>query len=415
MERVILHCDLNSFYASVELLSHPELRHLPVAVCGDPESRHGIILAKNEPAKAFGVKTAETIWQARRKCPELVLLPAHHEKYREYSRRINRMYQDYTDLVEPFGIDESWLDVSGTLHLFGGNPRSLADGIRRRMRREFGLTISVGVSFNKVFAKLGSDYRKPDATTCITRENFRELVWPLPVTDLLYVGKTAAAALKKFEIQTIGQLAQSDREVLFRLLGRHGSQLHDYANGLDRSPVAPAGQYVPPKSIGNGNTFARNLLGREELRQGIVQLSEEVGIRLRRHGLKCSGVALQIRDPEFRDLSRQKRLEAPTCLGREIAEAAMELAESCWNMGKPVRALTVTAIYLLPEGEAADQQSLFDSGETERRDRLERLERTMDEIRKRYGRRAIGLASGSRGREARLAPPPGGKRDPEDA
>ena len=169
MERVIFHCDLNSFYASVELLSHPELRHLPVAVCGDPKSRHGIILAKNEPAKRFDVKTAETVWQAKKKCPDLVLLPAHHEKYRDYSRRVNGLYQQYTDLVEPFGIDESWLDVTGTLHLFGGDPKALADEIRSRVRRELGLTISVGVSFNKVFAKLGSDYKKPDATTVITR------------------------------------------------------------------------------------------------------------------------------------------------------------------------------------------------------------------------------------------------------
>ena len=247
MERIIFHCDLNSFYASVELLDHPELRHLPVAVCGDPESRHGIILAKNEPAKKFRVQTAETIWQAKRKCPDLVLLPAHHRVYREFSRRINRMYQDYTDLVEPFGIDESWLDVSGTLHLFGGDPTALADEIRRRMRQEFGLTISVGVSFNKVFAKLGSDYKKPDATTCITRENFRQMVWPLPVGDLLYVGRAAAETMKKFGVRTIGDLARFDRESLFHLLGRHGAQLHDYANGLDRAPVAPAGQYTPPK------------------------------------------------------------------------------------------------------------------------------------------------------------------------
>lgn len=204
MERIIFHCDLNSFYASVELLDHPELRHLPVAVCGDPESRHGIILAKNEPAKKFRVQTAETIWQAKRKCPDLVLLPAHHRVYREFSRRINRMYQDYTDLVEPFGIDESWLDVSGTLHLFGGDPTALADEIRRRMRQEFGLTISVGVSFNKVFAKLGSDYKKPDATTCITRENFRQMVWPLPVGDLLYVGRAAAETMKNSASAPLG-------------------------------------------------------------------------------------------------------------------------------------------------------------------------------------------------------------------
>mgnify|MGYP003072342460 FL=1 len=181
MDRIILHCDLNSFYASVELRSRPDLQNVPVAVCGDPTSRHGIILAKNEPAKKFGVQTAETIWQAKKKCPELVLLPPHHKLYRQVSKEVNTIYEQYTDLVEPFGIDESWLDVTHTLHLFGGDAKALADHLRQRMKQEMGLTLSVGVSFNKVFAKLGSDYRKPDATTVVSRENWQRLVWPLPV------------------------------------------------------------------------------------------------------------------------------------------------------------------------------------------------------------------------------------------
>ena len=311
MDRVIFHCDLNSFYASVELLDHPELRHLPVAVCGDPASRHGIILAKNEPAKAFGIKTAETIWQARKKCPRLVLLPAHHDKYREFSRQVNQLYQEYTDLVEPFGIDESWLDVTGSLHLFGGDPLALAHQLRRRVRGELGLTISVGVSFNKVFAKLGSDYKKPDAVTLISPDNFRALVWPLPVTDLLYVGRAAADTLKRFGVRTIGDLARFDREALFSLLGRHGRQLHAYANGLDRSPVSSACQENAPKSIGNGLTFPRSLSGREEICSGIAMLSDRVAVRLRRAGMKAAGVSLAIRDPDFRDISRQRRLEPP--------------------------------------------------------------------------------------------------------
>ena len=206
MDRVILHCDLNCFYASVELLSHPDLRDVPMAVCGDPNSRHGIILAKNEPAKKFGIQTAETIWQAKKKCPDLVLLPPHHDLYREYSRKVNAIYDQYTDLVEPFGIDESWLDVTHTLHLFGGDAKVLADTLRERMKQELGLTLSVGISFNKVFAKLGSDYKKPDATTVISRENWKELVWPLQVGDLLYVGGAARKLLKQYGITTIGQL-----------------------------------------------------------------------------------------------------------------------------------------------------------------------------------------------------------------
>ena len=357
------------------------------------------------------MKTAETIWQARRKCPDLVLLPAHHSKYRAFSQKINRMYQDYTDLVEPFGIDESWLDVTGTLHLFGGDPAALADEIRRRMRQEFGLTISVGISFNKIFAKLGSDYKKPDATTWISRDNYQQLVWPLPVTDLLYVGRSAADTLARVGVRTIGDLARFDRERLFRLLGKQGSQLHDYACGLDRSPVAPAGQYTPPKSVGNGNTFPKNLQGREEFQAGVAMLSEQVGARLRRHRMKCTGVALQIRDPDFRDISRQKRLEVPTCLGREIAREVMELADGCWNMQKPVRALTVTAIYLIPEDQAAVQQSLFRDQGAQQRERLEKLAKTMDAIRDKYGKGAIGPASAPRETRERHAPPPGGRRE----
>ena len=409
MDRVIFHCDLNSFYASVELLSHPELRHLPVAVCGDPASRHGIILAKNEPAKAFQVKTAETIWQAKKKCPDLVLLPAHHGLYRDFSRKVNSLYQEYTDLVEPFGIDESWLDVTGTLHLFGRDAQALADRLRDEVRGRFGLTISVGVSFNKVFAKLGSDYKKPDATTVITRENFQETVWSLPVTDLLYVGRAAARTFEKFGIRTIGDLAAFDREQLFTLLGRNGIQLHDFASGRDRSPVAPADRYTPPKSIGNGYTFPNDLQGREEIKAGIAQLADQVAARLRRHSMKCQGISLSIRDPGFHDISRQMRLDPPTDLARELTRAAMELADNCWNMSNPVRALTVTAIYLIPAEEAGAQLDLFSDGRDEKRRRLERLEGALDAIRAKYGPGSIAPASAPLDpRQERHAPPPGG-------
>ena len=389
MERVIFHCDCNSFYASVELLSHPELRTRPVAVCGDPRSRHGIILAKNEPAKAQGVKTAETIWQARRKCPDLILLPAHHELYRAYSKKVNAIYERFTDLVEPFGIDESWLDVTGTLHLFGGDAAALADRIRGTVRSELGLTVSVGVSFNKVFAKLGSDYKKPDATTCITAENFRRIVWPLPVTDLLFVGRAAARVMGRYGIHTIGQLAAFDREALVRLLGKAGGQLWSYANGLDSSPVAPAGQYTPPKSVGNGLTFPHNLTTREEVRQGLALLCDQVAVRLRRHGLKAATVQVTIRDPDFKDICRQRPLDAPACTARELHRAAVDIVARAWRPNAPIRALTVTAHNLIPEEECAEQQTLFDAQAPQRRERVEKLERAMDAIRDKYGRDAL--------------------------
>ena len=385
MDRVIFHCDLNSFYASVELLEHPELRHLPVAVCGDPASRHGIILAKNEPAKAFGIKTAETIWQARKKCPRLVLLPAHHDKYREFSRQVNQLYQEYTDLVEPFGIDESWLDVTGSLHLFGGDPLALAHQLRRRVRGELGLTISVGVSFNKVFAKLGSDYKKPDATTVISRENWQKLVWPLPVGALLYVGGAAQKLLAQFGVKTIGQLASCRRDALETLMGKMGAQLHDYANGLDTDPVRSRYEAEPVKSVGNGTTFPQNLTTAEQVRGGIAILADSVASRLRHAGLYAGGIQVTVRDPQFRDRSRQMQLPAPTHLIRELTEAAMDLTHQLWRPPAPVRALTVTAIHLVPQEDAYEQVDLFTAGAAPRKEKQENLEAAMDRLRGKYG------------------------------
>lgn len=399
MDRTILHCDLNSFYASVELLSLPELRESgkPVAVCGDPSSRHGIILAKNEPAKAMGVKTAETIWQARQKCPDLVLLPAHRDQYRKYSRIVNSIYDRFTDLVEPFSIDESWLDITGSMHLWGGDGKAIADRIRETVKAETGLTVSVGVSFNKVFAKMGSDYKKPDATTVITRENFRRLLWPLPVTDLLFVGGAAAKVLRSYGVQTIGDLARFDPQALVSILGRQGAALHSYAAGTEREPVVPARELPPPKSVGSGLTFRRNLLGLEDVRTGLSALSDEVAARLRRHGLKCTTVQVTIRDPSFRDICRQKRLPAPTYVSRDIADAALELLLSSWNLKLPIRALTVTAQNLVDETDAGEQLDLFAADAAPHRDKLERLERTMDKIRDKYGGTAITFASAVQG------------------
>ena len=388
-DRVILHCDLNCFFASVELLSHPDLRDIPTAVCGDPASRHGIILAKNEPAKRLGIQTAETIWQAKKKCPGLVLLPPHHGLYREYSRRVNAIYEQYTDLVEPFGIDESWLDLTGSLHLFGGDAAALADRLRDRLRRELGLTISVGVSFNKVFAKLGSDYKKPDATTVISRENWRSIVWPLPVGDLLYVGGAAQKLLGQYGVKTIGQLAACKKETLETLMGKMGTQLYEYANGLDSAPVRARLDAEPVKSVGNGTTFPQNLTTRIQVRSGIAVLADSVATRLRREGLYAGGIQVTVRDPAFHDRSRQKQLLAPTHLILDLTNAAMALTEELWTPPAPIRALTVTAIHLSPDGEAYEQADLFDPTAGQRNARQEKLESAMDAIRKKYGGDAI--------------------------
>ena len=395
-DRVIFHCDLNCFFASVELLDKPALREVPVAVCGDPASRHGIILAKNEPAKRRGVQTAETVWQAKQKGPNLILLPPHHGLYAQYSRRINTIYGQYTDLVEPFGIDESWLDVTGSLHLFGGDARQLADDIRARLRQEVGLTISVGVSFNKVFAKLGSDYKKPDATTVISRENWRDIVWPLPVGDLLFVGRAAQRTLGQYGVETIGQLAACKPEMLEQLMGKMGVQLYRYANGLDDAPVRPQHQREPVKSVGNSSTFPENLTRWEEIRSGLQLLSDSVAGRLRKEGLYCGGVAVAVKDAQFRTVSRQMRLGAPTHLMRDIFEAAQELTRRIWKAPTPVRLLSVTALYITDSADSYQQLDLLAGDAPLRDQRQEQLESAMDTIRGKYGRDAIAFGRGGK-------------------
>lgn len=391
MSRIILHCDLNCFYASVELLSHPELQNVPVAVCGDPEERHGIILAKNEPAKKYGVKTAETIWQAKRKCPDLILLPPHHDLYAQYSRKVNAVYYEYTDLVEPFGIDESWLDVTGSLHLFGSDAKALADTLRTRIKRELGLTISVGVSFNKVFAKLGSDYKKPDATTVIPPEGWEKVVYPLPVGDLLFVGRAASEVLGKYGVHTIGQLAACKEEMLETLMGKMGAQLYRYANGLDDSPVRSAEEREPVKSVGNSTTFRRDLTKWEELKTGVALLSDSVAMRLRKHGLYCGGVAVGLRDANFKNVSRQKLLPHSTHLMKEIEDAALELLQSAWKAPTPIRLLSVTAIHLTDRQETYEQLDLL-GAPSKTQEKQEAVEDAMAKIRAKYGKGAIGYA-----------------------
>lgn len=395
-DRVILHCDLNCFFASVELLDKPALWEVPVAVCGDPKSRHGIILAKNEPAKRRGVKTAETIWQARKKCPGLVLLPPHHELYREYSRRVNEIYDRFTDLVEPFGIDESWLDVTGSLHLFGGDARALADRIRATVRAETGLTVSIGVSFNKVFAKLGSDLKKPDATTVIPRSGWESIVWPLPLGDMLFAGRAATETLRKYGVETIGQLAACKPEMLEQLMGKMGAQLYRYANGLDDAPVRPQHQREPVKSVGNSTTFPENLTRWEEIRSGLQLLSDSVAGRLRKEGLYCGGVAVAVKDAQFRTVSRQMRLGAPTHLMRDIFEAAQELTRRIWKAPTPVRLLSVTALYITDNADSYQQLDLLAGDAPLRDQRQEQLESAMDAIRGKYGRDAITFGRGGK-------------------
>ena len=361
---------------------------MPVAVSGDPELRHGIILAKNQAAKACGVVTAETVWQARRKCPDLVLLPPQHEKYREFSHRLNRLYQEYTDMVEPFSIDESWLDVTASRVLFGSGTQ-IADRIRHRVREELGITLSAGVSYNKIFAKMGSEYRKPDATTEITRSNYQQLLWPMPVNEMFFVGFATAERLKAADIHTIGDLALADTRMLERLLGKQGPLLRSYARGEDDSPVRRYDQRNKIKSVGNGITFRRNLTGEDDILTALTRLSDTVAGRLRKYQLKAGGVKVDIKDTQLKTISRQTQMTRPTNLADELRRTAMELIRSFWPSQKPIRLITLTAISLC-DGAGEEQLSLFRE-ENAAREKTESVERTMDAIRSRFGDSAIGF------------------------
>lgn len=384
-DRVILHSDLNAFFASVETVLNPKLATVPMAVCGEPEKRHGIILAKNELAKASGVVTAETIYAAKQKCPSLVLVRPHHDLYARYSQEVNAIYREYTDLVEPFGIDESWLDVSGSQKLFGSG-ETIANTLRERIRRETGLTVSVGVSFNKTIAKLGSDLKKPDAVTVIDRAHFREIVWPLPVGALLYVGKSALRVFGEMRIRTVGELAQSSPDFLTYKLGKLGAQLHAYANGQDDEPVRSAYDRREVKSVGNGMTFSHDLYGMDEISVGLDAICDLAAARMRAKGVKCTGVQLAIKDENFVTSQRQKQLIVPTNLARDLREASASLLASSWNPRLGIRSLTVTGIGLVPE-DAAQQIGFFDDAAADAR--ADKRERAVDAIRKKFGRGAI--------------------------
>ena len=359
-----------------------------MAVCGSVEQRHGIVLAKNELAKSYGIKTAETVFMAKRKCPGLVIAEPHYSEYLKYSTRVNEIYSRYTDMVEPFGIDESWLDVTASQKLFGTG-EEIAERIRCEVKEEIGITVSIGVSFNKVFAKLGSDYKKPDAVTVISREKFRDMVYPLPVSDLLFVGKKTAEQLSSLGIRTIGELALSSEEILKMRLGKAGEMIHKYALGLDDSPVVRAEDREDAKSVGSGFTFRHDLVSLEECRIGIEYLADDIGRRLRRLGMKCSTVQLTIKDEYLRTLQRQRTQEPPTDIAREIADTAYAILLSEWSVGKPIRMITVTASSLVCANMVAEQMSFFDSGASKKREKSKKREETLDKIRQKYGEDSI--------------------------
>ena len=385
MDRVILHVDMNNFFASVECANRPELWSQPVAVAGDVEARHGIILAKNQVAKTFGVQTGESIAEARSKCPGLVLLPPHMDRYQQISDKARGIYARYTDRIESFGIDECWLDVTGNGRLWGENyGEVIANEIRCAVKSELGVTVSVGVSFNKIFAKMGSDYKKPDAVTVITRENFRELLWTLPVGDLIFVGRSTVKKFWYMQIRTVGDLARTDPALLEGALGKNGLMAWQFANGMDGSPVLLDGQEYPVKSIGNSTTTPVDMVTRRDAEIVLAQLCQSVATRLREADMRCTTVKLYLRTTDLAWKQRQKGTAA-TCLENDLWREAMTLYDT-FHDGKPLRSIGVTACNL--KDHAEQQLSMFD-GDTCRHAALESLGGVLDGLRARYGDRAV--------------------------
>lgn len=385
--RCILHSDLNNFYASCEILRRPELADVPIAVCGSLKDRHGVVLAKNMLAKSAGVKTGEALWQAKKKCPGLIDVPADFPAYLRVSKAVRKIYERFTDKIEPFGIDECWLDVTESKYLFGDGAQ-IAERIRNTVKSECGVTVSVGVSWNKIFAKLASDMKKPDAVTVISPENYRETAWKLPASDLLYVGGATAKKLRFLGIETIGDLARADEGKLLQELGKWGKVLFEYANGRDASPVRQSGSEREIKSIGNSLTCYRDLSEEDEIYMLFLLLSDSVSSRLAESGLgRACTVKISVTDNDLNHFGKQGRTKNPTRNAKEIADCAIALFRALKTEGKPVRALGVA----VSDFTTAEQLDLF--GNTEKEQKIDRADAAISGIRRKYGNRAIQRAT----------------------
>ena len=381
MERTILHSDINCCYAAIEHLYHPELAGKPLAVGGDPESRHGIVLTADYIAKKHGVKTGMALWQARQVCPDITFVSPRMDLYLRFSRMAHEIYSEYTDLQEPYGIDESWLDVTASSSIKGDGYK-IAKEISNRMKCELGITVSVGVSFDKIYAKLGSDYKKPDAITTMYKDEFRQKAWNLPVSNLLYVGRSTNRQLLKLGVKTIGDLAQSDEQLLVSHLGKMGSVLWSFANGYDDSPVRVENTYAPIKSVGNSTTTPRDLENDEDVKIVLYVLAESVAARLREKGFRCRVVEISIRDNELFSFSRQRKLDHATNITGEIAACAYQIFKANYDWKKPIRSVGVRGADLVTDN-YWEQIDLFSS--VEFREKQMKMDAAVDDIRRRFG------------------------------
>jgi DNA polymerase-4 len=385
VDRQILHVDCNKFYASVECCLNPDLRDKPVVVGGNEDARHGIVLTKNEIAARYGIATGETLWSARRKCPDLITVPPHFHLYTKFSGMVRAILREYTPLVEPFGLDEAWMDVTACRR----DGVDIAREIRQRVKEELGITVSIGVSFNKTFAKLGSDYKKPDAVTVFSRENYRQLVWPLSAGELIYVGRATRQKLEERFIRTIGDVAQADPALLQSLLGKWGPALHAIANGRDAQPVIPAEEAADVQSVSNGMTTPRDLTDDRDVQRVLMVLAESVGRRLREQHMAGRTVELHLRDNQLNTRTHRVTLDHYLQSTNDIEAAAYALFQEQYKWSRPLRSITVAVSGLEPE----DTPCQLDMTDSAGREKREKLDRTVDGLRARFGdlciRRAI--------------------------
>lgn len=397
--RIVLHSDLNNFFASVECKARPDLKDFPVAVCGSREDRHGIVLAKNEIAKRYGVKTAEAIWQAKEKCPHLVILPPHYDEYVRYSSIVKKIYSDYSDRVESFGIDEAWIELTGDSRI-----KTLLDGektandIRERLKRETGLTVSVGVSDNKVFSKLASDYRKPDAVTVFGPHNYNDIVGKIRIGEILFVGKSTESKLHLYGLNTIADVASSSEMFMKALLGKNGEKLYFDSCGANTEKVKRINEQDLAKSVGNSVTMPHDLENEQQVRDVFFALAEKVSYRLRLSGCLCMSVSISVRSTNLLTTERQMSLRA-TSNASEIASCAMKLYRENYDIRKPCRSLGIRTSNLVHKSYGV-QTYMFDKG-GQKSEKLSKMNEAMDEIRMKYGANSITYVSAMKNKAVR--------------
>ena len=392
MERIIFHIDVNNAYLSWEALyriqelgESLDLRTIPSAIGGDRESRHGIILAKSMPARSYGVQTAETIGEALKKCPNLVIVPPRRWVYKENSRKLMELLREYSPAVEQFSIDEAFVDMTGVSREMTSDPVLAAEVLRQAVRDRLGFTVNIGVSCNKMLAKMASDFQKPDRVHSLFPDEIREKMWPLPIRRLLFVGRSTEQKLYNLGIRTIGDLAHSDKAIICSRLGKHGAMVYNYANGIDESPVAA--QAPDSKGYGNSTTISHDVTDSHEAKDVLRRLCDSVGKRLQKDHVRARVVAVSIKNSDFMRYSHQCTLATATDSPAELYQQACRLFDECWD-GSPVRLLGVSTSKITKD--SLQQLNLFDHEKLEKK---QRLESAIDSIRSRYGKNAVMRAS----------------------